>query len=69
MPYLLSKEEFYRWKMDPTGQEFWRAIRAARDMWAEHLVNGNTVESQVQTAQTIGIIRGMDTIINFEVED
>lgn len=65
--YNLSKEQYYHWKMDPTGQTVFQIIRDAREQWVEMLVNGNS--DALETARIRGIIRGMDSLLEFEVED
>lgn len=67
--YNLSKEDFYRWKMDQVGQEVFKAIREAREQWAQYLINGGTIYSSEDTAKTVGIIAGLDNLLEFEVED
>ncbi len=67
--YKLTKEDFFRWKMEETGREVFRAIAEARSAWAEHLTNGNTIHSQTETARVVGIITGLDNLLEFEVSN
>jgi hypothetical protein len=55
--------------MEETGREVFRAIAEARSAWAEHLTNGNTIHSQTETARVVGIITGLDNLLEFEVSN
>jgi hypothetical protein len=64
--YQLKSKEFFQWKMDPAGQEFFQAIAEARQYWVEFFINGHSGES-IDFAR--GFIKGLDEVINFEVID
>ncbi len=61
----LSKDAFYLWKMDPTGQLVFAEISRARQEWVDELVTGDS--DAIETARIRGIIRGLDSLLEFEV--
>lgn len=67
----MKKEELTGWYNLPTTQEIFKSLRGLKDDLREGLANGSTLcssaeETQAATARTVGIIEGLNQMINSE---
>jgi hypothetical protein len=69
----LNKEEFKLWLEHPTTEKIRAALIESRNDYARALIDGSTIfndpgATQKNTAQSVGVIQGIDMFLNFEVE-
>ncbi len=70
----LSKETFGLWKTLPITQEIIKGLRAEKAVLIEALCSGQTLTGDAgttaeETAKVVGMIKGIDLILNIEYED
>lgn len=70
MEVEMSKEEFLAWKNDKVTKEIYKVLEHLRNESSEKLALGLTLSSTAvqDTAQEVGFIRGLDTILMVEEE-
>lgn len=58
------EQEFRGWRSHGMAQLFFQAMARKRDMEAQAILSGGTLESQTLTAQKIGFVQGLDWVLN-----
>lgn len=62
---MITKSQFLDWKNHPVTQEFFSDVREARDSKEEELYNGHNVENHALMAQSVGLLRAYESILNY----
>ena len=69
----MIKEQFHEWKANPTTLEVFEEIRGLKSALADSLASGNTIcsttsETALVTARIVGIIEGLNQLLDFNYE-
>ncbi len=72
MSVLISKGEYLDWLQSNTTQTILKMLSDLRREWESRLIDGYTLENDDpirETARAVGIIYGLNLILEMEVED
>ena len=65
----MNKEEFVQWRHSTITEEVFSILGETRQAYVDKLVGGATLESQPETARTIGILQAFDYLLTIHFED
>jgi hypothetical protein len=67
----MTREEYLAWKQDPKTKKVYQILREQRQILADSVARGDTLKGHVgtgeATARQVGIIYGVDLVLDFEV--
>jgi len=65
----MTKVEFVEWVDHPVTKEMMRLFGEVREAYVDRLVSGDTLGKEVQTAKTVGVVKGLDFFLKAEYEN
>lgn len=65
----MQKEQFKEWEANPVTKEVMGVIRQAQNQYIMDLASGQTLGDSTETAKFVGIIEGLNFLLNIQYED
>lgn len=65
----ISREDFVLWKESIVTKEIINHFKGMRQNYSDKITSGGTLESLTETSRIVGVIEGLDFLLNASYEE